>query len=124
MILSAFKTTTPVIKNNAMIQLSASAATEIKRLLKKQRQQNTFFRLQVKPGGCSGLYYNMTFDANTTSGDRVCDCRGISVVVDAQSWSYIGELVIDYSEDLMGGGFRFYNPHASSTCGCGNSFSI
>lgn len=106
-----------------MIQLSASAAGEIKRLLSKQRQKNVCFRLQVKTGGCSGLYYNMAFDENTTSQDLVCDCSGITVVVDAQSLNYISDLVIDYSEDLMGGGFRFHNPHSSSTCGCGNSFA-
>ena len=106
-----------------MINISPSAAKEIRRLLSKQ-QENAFFRLQVKNGGCSGLFYNMTFDNVTVSSERVYDCSGIPVVVDAHKLNYISGLLIDYSEDLMGGSFRFHNPQAIAVCGCGNSFSV
>ncbi|MBV8887160.1 MAG: iron-sulfur cluster assembly accessory protein [Chroococcidiopsidaceae cyanobacterium CP_BM_RX_35] len=106
-----------------MIQISPAAASEIKRLLSKQHQPRILFRLRVLVGGCSGLFYEMRFDAATELGDRVYDCMGISLVVDAQSWDYVSNLTLDYSEDLMGGGFRFHNPDAEQICGCGNSFS-
>lgn len=106
-----------------MIHLSTSAAKEIRRLLSKQLNPNILFRLQVQAGGCSGLFYDMTFDETVRQGDQVYDCSGIPVVVDAQSLNYISSLTLDYSEDLMGGGFRFHNPQAIRSCGCGNSFS-
>ncbi|MEI2581978.1 HesB/IscA family protein [Scytonema sp. PRP1] len=105
-----------------MIQLSKAAATEIGRLKSKQ-QPNVLFRLAVKTGGCSGWYYDMSFDEAVQVGERVFDSQGIQVVIDAESLEYIKGLTLDYSEDLMGGGFRFHNPQAKATCGCGNSFS-
>ena len=106
-----------------MIHLSSPAAKEIRRLLSKQLNPNILFRLQVHSGGCSGLFYDMTFDEAGKQGDQVYDCTGIRVVVDPQTLNYVSGLTIDYSEDLMGGGFRFYNPKAIASCGCGNSFS-
>ncbi|MCL1468451.1 HesB/IscA family protein [Argonema galeatum] len=118
-----------------MIHLSASAASEVKRLRAKLKQRKVaLFRLSVQPGGCSGMLYTMEFDdaiGETDLGltqiarrDRVYDCNGLQVVVEAQSFPYLDGLTLDYSEDLMGGGFRFHNPNATQTCGCGNSFSI
>ncbi len=109
---------------NYMINLSTSAVSEIKRLKSKQQQPNTLFRLAVQAGGCSGLFYDMCFDEAVKPGDQVFDCNGVQVVIDAHSLNYINDLVLDYSEDLMGGGFRFHNSQAIATCGCGNSFSI
>lgn len=106
-----------------MIQLSSAAVKEIKRLRSKQLNKNISFRLQIKAGGCSGLFYEMTFDEAVGQNDWVYDCNGISVVVDAYSLSYTNGLTLDYSEDLMGGGFRFHNPNAINSCGCGNSFT-
>jgi iron-sulfur cluster assembly protein len=108
-----------------MIHLSPAAANEVKRLKFKQ-QANVMFRLAVKPGGCSGWYYDMSFDEIVvpTLNDRIFHCDGISVVIDIKSLDYINGLTLDYSEDLMGGGFRFHNNNAIATCGCGNSFSI
>lgn len=105
-----------------MIQLSKAAATEIGRLKSKQ-QTNVLFRLAVKRGGCSGWYYDMSFDEAVQVGEHIFNSQGIQVVIDAQSLEYIKGLTLDYSEDLMGGGFRFHNPYAKASCGCGNSFS-
>lgn len=107
-----------------MIDLSTSAANEIKRLSSKQSNQNMLFRLRVQVGGCSGLFYDLSFDTIVMPSDRVFNCHGIAVVIDTQSLNYVSGLTLDYSEDLMGGGFRFHNPQATSSCGCGNSFSI
>jgi len=83
-----------------MIHLSSAAANEIRRLLSKQLNPNILFRLQVQAGGCSGLFYNMTFD-EAVLDDQVYDCSGIPVAVDTQSLNYISGLTLDYSEDLM-----------------------
>ncbi|NWF61337.1 MAG: iron-sulfur cluster assembly accessory protein [Fischerella sp.] len=105
-----------------MLHLSQAAVSEIARL--KSKQPNFLVRLAVKPGGCSGWYYDMSFDETLKSGDRTFECNGIQVIIDAESLDYVNGLTVDYSEDLMGGGFRFHNPQATATCGCGNSFSI
>jgi iron-sulfur cluster assembly protein len=93
-----------------MIQFSPSAISEIKRLQSKQQQSQAFLRLAVEPGGCSGLLYHLDFV--------------VAASPDSQSLTYLRGLTLDYSEDLMGGGFRFYNPQAQQTCGCGQSFAL
>ncbi|MDM9380897.1 iron-sulfur cluster assembly accessory protein [Chlorogloeopsis sp. ULAP01] len=106
-----------------MISLTQAASSEIKRLQSKQKL-NLLFRLAVKHGGCSGWYYDMSFDETVRPGDRTFECNSIPIIIDAESCNYLNGSTLDYSEDLMGGGFRFYNPQASASCGCGNSFSI
>jgi len=105
-----------------MINLSPAAVREINRLKSKLANPEMLFRLQVQAGGCSGWVYQMTFDV-LNSSDRLYQCNGLNIVVDEKSDQYINDLNLDYSEDLMGGAFRFHNPKAVSTCGCGNSFS-
>lgn len=106
-----------------MIHLSPSATNEIGRLQSKQLSK-VFFRLAIKPGGCSGWFYDVSFEQIVDTNDRIFDCNGIQLVIDANSLEYVSGLTVDYSEDLMGGGFRFHNPQAVATCGCGNSFAI
>lgn len=107
-----------------MIELSKAAAEEIKRLQFKRKNSERRLRIGVQKGGCADLYYILDFDEAIHPGDRVYDREGISVVVDEQSLNAIADLTLDYSEDLMGGGFRFHNPQAVETCGCGNSFRV
>ena len=130
--------------------LSPSAAKEIKRLSNKQfpktvvdspsrisaskglSYSNVMFRLAVKAGGCSGFYYYMSFEkANQLdqeqaipSSECLFESEGIKMIIDSNSWKLIKGLKLDYSEDLMGGSFRFYNPLAASVCSCGNSFAL
>jgi iron-sulfur cluster assembly protein len=106
-----------------MIQLSIAAAREIARLKSMQQQPSVKFRLAVKPGGCSGWYYDMSFDDVIDADDHIFESQGIQIAIDLESIQYVGGMTIDYSEDLMGGGFRFHNPQAVAICGCGNSFS-
>lgn len=106
-----------------MINLSKAAVEEIRRL-QLRRQMPARLRLGVKAGGCAALYYTIDFDEMTSLSDRVYDCSGIEVIVDEISLNSIQELTLDYSEDLMGGGFRFHNPKAIESCGCGNSFRV
>jgi iron-sulfur cluster assembly protein len=107
-----------------MIHLSKSAASEIQRLQSKRQNMGTKLRLGVQTGGCADFFYTLDFDTTVKPEDQIYDQNGIQVVVDPQSLSYISDLTLDYSEDLMGGGFRFHNPQASASCSCGNSFSM
>ena len=106
-----------------MIHLSPTAINENGRLKSKQ-PSNILLRLRVKSGGCADLLYDLTFDTTAQSQDQVLELPDICLVIDPESLNYINGLSLDYSEDLMGGGFRFHNPQAISTCSCGNSFSI
>ncbi|GAB4530627.1 MAG: iron-sulfur cluster assembly accessory protein [Pleurocapsa sp.] len=106
-----------------MVQISQAAAREINRIKLSRQQPDSFLRLEIKSGGCSGLFYDLGLASNPTQGDRCYESSGIFIVVDSDSQPYIENLQLDYSEDLMGGGFRFRNPQAANVCGCGLSFS-
>ena len=106
-----------------MISLSSAATNEIGRL-KSKHQPHSLFRVRVQPGGCSGWLYHISFDQLINPEDQVFDIDNLQLVMDQEPIKYINGLTIDYSEDLMGGGFRFRNPLATSTCSCGNSFSM
>jgi iron-sulfur cluster assembly protein len=106
-----------------MIHLSQAAIGEIKRLRSKHNP-NAYFRLGVESGGCSDFYYTLQFDQVTHTEDQIWNCESIQVVANPDSLAYIAGLTLDYSEDLVGGGFRFHNPNAAQHCGCGNSFSL
>jgi iron-sulfur cluster assembly protein len=105
------------------VSLSPAAIAEINRM-KRKHSSDALFRLGVQTGGCNGLYYTLALDEEAESSDRLLNWGGIQIVIDAQSWQYLNGLVLDYTEDLMGGGFRFTNPNAFSSCGCGNSFAM
>jgi iron-sulfur cluster assembly protein len=106
-----------------MIHLSQPAAAEIIRLKSRQKSPQVFFRLEIESIGCLGLSYLTTFDEVPRTEDQIFDCRGVRVAIDPQSLAYLDGLTLDYSEDLMGGSFRFHNPNATKHCGCGISFS-
>jgi iron-sulfur cluster assembly accessory protein len=107
-----------------MINLSKAAAEEIRRLQLRRQKTQARLRLGVEPGGCAAFYYMLDFDESINPGDRIYECDGIPVIVNQESLNYIRGLTLDYSEDLMGGGFRFYNPNSIESCGCGNSFRV
>ena len=108
-----------------MIEMSDAAVREVKRLRLKQVSSSMGrLRIRVDLSGCSGLSYQMGFDNEQAPGDRIFDCDDLDVIIDAKSFEYIRGLEIDYTEDLMGGGFRFYNPNAIENCNCGNSFAV
>lgn len=108
-----------------MLNLSPAAIKEISRLHAKYPPAITICRIGVKAGGCSGWYYTLTFDEALHADDIVQPVTGnIRIAVDAQAQPYLEGVTIDYTEDLMGGGFRFENPNALEHCGCGHSFAI
>lgn len=107
-----------------MIQLSSTAIGEVKRLQRKHLLDgDALLRIEVDATGCKGLAYQMQFSQSRQPDDQIFDCEEIQVVVDSASLQYIAGLTLDYTEDLMGGGFRFYNPNAIETCSCGHSFA-
>ncbi|MEB3336261.1 MAG: iron-sulfur cluster assembly accessory protein [Leptolyngbyaceae bacterium] len=107
-----------------MIHLSKAAIREILRLQSRNQTSGALFRLGVEANGCLGLSYTMGFDTVVSSTDQIYDCEGMSVLVNSQDLQYVRGLTLDYSEDLMGGGFRFDNPNSVQSCECGNSFAM
>jgi iron-sulfur cluster assembly protein len=109
--------TTPVVT------LSESAIKEVNRLMNVQGLTEGGLRLGVKGGGCSGLSYTVNFDEKIGPYDSVYEIEGIKVIVDAKSAIYLQGTQLDFQKDLMSGAFKFVNPNANKTCGCGESFS-
>ncbi|MGF1461054.1 MAG: HesB/IscA family protein [Leptolyngbyaceae cyanobacterium] len=107
-----------------MIHLSQSAIREIKRLESKDPYGSGVVRLAVMPGGCSGLAYDLQFRQSTRPTDHTLKIDQLKIVISAEHLAQCDGLAIDYSEDLMGGNFRFTNPLAKQTCGCGVSFNL
>lgn len=108
-----------------MIKVSLKAKEYITQLLEKeQKGSETFVRVGVHSGGCSGLEYQLQFDAEKKDGDEVFEDNGITVVVDRKSLLYLIGTELDYSDGLSGRGLFFNNPNASRTCSCGESFAV
>lgn len=106
-----------------MIAITDMAASEAKRLMEKENLQDYVLRVGVQGGGCSGLSYTLGFDKMVNDTDHVIEEHGVKLVCDNKSMLYLNGAVLDYSSDLMGGGFKFENPNAKTTCGCGSSFA-
>jgi iron-sulfur cluster assembly accessory protein len=108
-----------------MINLTETAAAEFKRLMSEQGLSEAVVRIGVESGGCSGLQYSMDFDETVKDDDTVFEQPGgLKVVCDQEQLVYVDGLEVDFSKKLMGGGFRFANPNAAKSCGCGTSFRI
>ena len=107
-----------------MVTLTENAISEIKRLMEAQSLENVGLRVGVKGGGCSGLSYTLNFDPEIRAEeDQVFEVSGIKVVVDSKSLLYLEGTTLDYMNGLAGTGFKFVNPNATRSCGCGSSFS-
>ena len=106
-----------------MITITPSAAEEAKRLLEKQGKPSFGLRVGVQGGGCSGLSYKLAFDEKR-QGDQIQEFGGIQVFVDPKSSLYLEGTTLDFVDGLEGRGFKFLNPQAKKTCGCGESFSV
>lgn len=106
-----------------MIQLTPGAISEAKRLLEKQGKSDLNLRIGVQGGGCSGLSYRLVFD-QVRQSDHVQEFEGIKVVIDPKSDLYLDGTTLDFVDGLEGRGFKFLNPQAKKSCGCGESFSV
>tara|TARA_B000000532_G_scaffold237209_1_gene224303 strand:- start:167 stop:493 length:327 start_codon:yes stop_codon:yes gene_type:complete len=108
-----------------MIKVSESAAAQVVKIMSDEGMpENSFVRVGVKGGGCSGLMYEMDFDTEMKDGDQTFEDKGIKIVVEKKSFLYLVGTELRYSGGLNGKGFEFFNPNANRTCGCGESFSL
>ena len=110
-------------ESKAIVTATDTAIAELKRLLSDEQKGVQGVRMAVKGGGCSGLSYVLDFD-KLREGDNIVEQDGVRFVMDRKSTIYLKGIQLDYKEGLKGKGFVFNNPNASSTCGCGESFSI
>ncbi len=107
-----------------MVEVTEAAVRKVKALLEEEENQNLKLRVFVTGGGCSGFQYGFSFDEKINDGDLCIEKDGIHVVIDPLSLQYLMGAKIDYTEGLQGARFVVENPNATTTCGCGSSFSI
>lgn len=107
------------------ITLTESAARETRKVIEQQNLDDSKARLRVgvKGGGCSGFNYLLDLTENQKEGDEVMEQHGVTVICDPKSLLYLRGTTVDFKDELMGRGFVFDNPNATSSCGCGSSFS-
>ncbi|QQF66649.1 iron-sulfur cluster insertion protein ErpA [Histophilus somni] len=101
-----------------------AAANKVKTLISEEENTELKLRVYITGGGCSGFQYGFTFDEKTNDGDLIVENSGVKLVVDPMSLQYLVGGTVDYTEGLEGSRFIVNNPNASTTCGCGSSFSI
>ncbi len=101
-----------------------SAAEKVGALINEEGNDNLKLRVYISGGGCSGFQYGFTFDEDVNDDDTTIENGGVTVLIDAMSVGYLNGAEIDYKEDLNGAQFVIRNPNASTTCGCGSSFSV
>ncbi|WP_163932019.1 iron-sulfur cluster insertion protein ErpA [Paraferrimonas sp. SM1919] len=106
------------------LNMSEVAATKIRTLLEEEGNDELKLRVYVTGGGCSGFSYGFTFDEKVNDGDMVLNKDGVAMVVDPMSLGYLVGGTVDYTSGLEGSRFFIDNPNATSTCGCGASFSV
>ena len=100
-----------------------AAADKVKQLIDEEGNPDLKLRVFVQGGGCSGFQYGFTFDEEVNEDDTVMNKNGVQLLIDSMSYQYLVGAEIDYKEDLQGAQFVIKNPNATSTCGCGSSFS-
>lgn len=112
----------PAPEGPLRITLTPQAAAKARALMARDPRPDVALRVGVEGGGCSGMQYTLTFDERRAE-DVAVEQDGVTVLVDAKSAAYLDGLTLDYVDALHGAGFKFLNPNASRTCGCGSSFS-
>ncbi len=109
--------------NKSMLIVTDSAASKIAELISQEEEQGMFLRIGVRPGGCSGLSYEMFFDSDKSDDDIITSKQDVEIAVDSASAPYLAGATLDYKDGLQGAGFAINNPNVTKSCGCGNSFS-
>lgn len=105
-----------------LITITEAANHRIKEMMASSEEPAHFLRVGVKGGGCTGLTYGMGFDEKQNENDQSFETNGLNVLVDKESAPLLDGVIIDFKQNLMGGGFTIDNPNAIATCGCGQSF--
>ena len=109
--------------SEGLVRLTESAGTKVRALVARENQ-GEFLRIAITGGGCNGLSYKLKFTPEPKRGDILVRSSGVSVVVDARTALYLKGTQLDYSTQLIAGGFKFSNPNAKASCSCGESFSV
>jgi len=107
-----------------LLKFTDNAANKVKQLIEEEGNENLMLRVFVTGGGCSGFQYGFSFDEKIQDGDTEVVNQGVKLLVDPMSFQYLSGAEIDYKESLEGSMFVINNPNATTTCGCGSSFSI
>jgi len=113
-----------VVEMSAPIVFTDSAASKVKELIEEEGNPLLKLRVFVTGGGCSGFQYGFTFDEEVADDDTAMEKNGVTLLIDPMSYQYLVGAEIDYTEGLEGSQFVIRNPNATSTCGCGSSFSV
>ncbi|KXW56122.1 iron-sulfur cluster insertion protein ErpA [Ferrovum sp. PN-J185] len=108
----------------APVLLTDSATDKIRSILEEENNLDLKLRVFVSGGGCSGFQYGFTFEETAAADDTIVEKNGVELVIDPMSFQYLVGAEIDYKEDLEGAQFVIRNPNATTTCGCGSSFSL
>ncbi len=108
----------------APLVFTDSAADKVKQLIEEEGNPELKLRVFVQGGGCSGFQYGFTFDEDTNEDDTAMVKNGVTLLIDSMSYQYLVGAEIDYKEAINGAQFVIKNPNASTTCGCGSSFSV
>ncbi|MDE2234336.1 MAG: iron-sulfur cluster insertion protein ErpA [Gammaproteobacteria bacterium] len=113
-----------IIPQSPALIFTSAAAHKVKQLINEEGNSGLKLRVFVSGGGCSGFQYGFTFDENVEEGDTQVHNEGVTLLVDPMSFQYLAGAEIDYTEGLEGAQFVIRNPNATTTCGCGSSFSV
>lgn len=105
------------------VVFTSNAAAKVAELIKEEGNPDLMLRLYIQGGGCSGFQYGFTFDESSSEGDTSVVTDGVTLLIDPMSMQYLMGAEVDYTEGLQGAQFVIRNPNATTTCGCGSSFS-
>jgi iron-sulfur cluster insertion protein len=106
------------------IEITDSCAAKVKDLLIDEQNPNLKLRVFIQGGGCSGFQYGFTFDEDVNEDDFEFEKDSVKFLIDSMSYQYLAGSKVDFKEDVMGNSFTIVNPNATTTCGCGSSFSV
>ncbi|TCK05000.1 iron-sulfur cluster insertion protein ErpA [Marinobacterium mangrovicola] len=106
------------------LEFTEAAAAKVRGLIEEEQNDNLKLRVYITGGGCAGFSYGFTFDEDKADDDTEIVKSGVTLLVDPMSFQYLAGSVVDYREGLQGSQFIVNNPNATTTCGCGSSFSI
>jgi iron-sulfur cluster insertion protein len=110
--------------SEAPLVFTSAAAAKVAALIEEEGNPSLMLRVYIQGGGCSGFQYGFTFDESLQDGDTEVETDGVKLLIDPMSMQYLTGAEIDYTEGLQGAQFVIRNPNASTTCGCGSSFSV
>jgi iron-sulfur cluster assembly protein len=115
----------PVVREGgeSLVRITEPAGNKVRALIAREKQGD-FLRIAITGGGCNGLSYKLKFAPEPKRGDLLVRSSGVAVLVDARTALYLKGTVLDYSSQLIAGGFKFTNPNAKASCSCGESFSV